>query len=194
MDAIVVGIDVSKDKLDIAVLPQGQTFAISRDAKGLDGLIARLKPLAIEAVAVEATGGFEAVVAASLAAEGLPVIVVNPAQVRAFAKALGQRAKTDPIDAMVIARFAMATKPEIRPLPDEATRFLNDLVCRRRQIIEMIVAEKQRAMRLSNSTASQRRRAFIRRVALASRRESSWFGCPSGGWVAGLVLNFRLCP
>jgi len=155
MDAIVVGIDVSKDKLDIAVLPQGQTFAISRDTKGLDGLIARLKPLAIEAVAVEATGGFEAVVAASLAAEGLPVIVVNPAQVRAFAKALGQRAKTDPIDAMVIARFAMATKPEIRPLPDEAPRFLNDLVCRRRQIIEMIVAEKQRAMRLSNKRLQQ---------------------------------------
>lgn len=155
MDAIVVGIDVSKDKLDIAVLPQGRTFAISRDANGLEGLIARLKPLAIEAVAVEATGGFEAVVAASLAAEGLPVIVVNPAQVRAFAKALGQRAKTDPIDAMVIARFTMATKPEVRPLPDEATRFLNDLVCRRRQIIEMIVAEKQRAMRLSNKRLQQ---------------------------------------
>ena len=94
MDAIVVGIDVSKDKLDIAVLPQGETFATSRDAKGLEGLIARLK----QAVAVEATGGFETVVAANLAAEGLPVIVANLAQVRAFAKALGQRAKTDPIE------------------------------------------------------------------------------------------------
>ena len=96
MDAIVVGIDVSKDKLDIAVLPQGQTFATSRDAKGPEGLIAHLKPLALEAVV--ATGGFETVVAANLAAEGLPVIVANLAQVRAFAKALGQRAKTDPIE------------------------------------------------------------------------------------------------
>lgn len=110
----------------------------------------RIKPLALEAVAVEATGEFETIVAASLAAEGLPVIVVNPAQVRAFAKALGQRAKTDPIDAMIIARCAMATKPKIRPLPDEATRFLNDLVSRRRQIIDMIVAEQHRGMRLSN--------------------------------------------
>ena len=150
MDTTVVGIDVSKDKLDIAVLPQGQTFATSRDAKGLASLVARLKPLLPRTVAMEATGGFETIVAASLAADGLPVIVVNPAQVRAFAKALGQRAKTDPIDALVIARFVLATNPEIRPLPDEATRFLNDLVCRRRQIIEMIVAEKQRAMRLSN--------------------------------------------
>jgi hypothetical protein len=115
----------------------------------------RIKPLALEAVAVEATGGFETIVAASLAAEGLPVIVVNPAQVRAFAKALGQRAKTDPIDAMIIARCAMATKSKIRPFPDEATRFLNDLVSRRRQIIDMIVAEQHRGMRLSNKRLQQ---------------------------------------
>lgn len=155
MDAIVVGIDVSKDKLDIALLPQGETFATSRDAKGLASLIARIKPLLPQAVAVEATGGFETIVAASLAADGLPVVVVNPAQVRAFAKALGQRAKTDPIDALVIARFVLATKPEIRPLPDEAARFLNDLVSRRRQIIAMIVAEKQREKRLSNKRLQQ---------------------------------------
>ena len=155
MDAIVVGIDVSKDKLDIALLPQGETFTTSRDAKGLASLIARIKPLLPQAVAVEATGGFETIVAASLAADGLPVVVVNPAQVRAFAKALGQRAKTDPIDALVIARFVLAIKPEIRPLPDEATRFLNDLVSRRRQIINMIVAEKQREKRLSNKRLQQ---------------------------------------
>lgn len=155
MDAIVVGIDVSKDKLDIAVLPQGETFTTSRDAKGPAHLIARIKPLLPQAVAVEATGGFETLVAARLAADGLPVVVVNPAQVRAFAKALGQRAKTDPIDALVIARFVLATKPEIRPLPDEATRFLNDLVSRRRQIINMIVAEKQREKRLSNKRLQQ---------------------------------------
>jgi transposase len=138
MDAIVVGIDVSKDKLDLALRPSGEVFGTSRDAQGLDIVIARLAP-SPAAVAVEATGGFEMGVAASLAAAGLPVVVVNPAEVRAFAKALGKRAKTDPIDAMVIAHFAEATKPDIRPLPNEATQFLSDLVARRRQIIQMIV-------------------------------------------------------
>ena len=148
MDTIVVGIDVSKDKLDIAVRPSGEVFSTSRDAAGLDAVIARLAPLSPAAVAVEATGGFETVVVASLASAGLPVVVVNPAQVRAFAQALGKRAKTDPIDAMVIAHFAEATKPEIRSLPDEAARLLSDLVARRRQIIQMIVAERQRQKRL----------------------------------------------
>ncbi len=122
MATIVVGIGVSKDKLDIAVRPGGDLFATSRDAQGLDAVIGRLAPLSPVAVAVEATGGFETGVAASLAAAGLPVVVVNPAQVRAFAQALGKRAKTDPIDACVIAHFAAAAKPEIRPLPDEAAR------------------------------------------------------------------------
>jgi transposase len=87
---------------------------------------------------VEATGGFETVVAAALAGAGLPLVVVNPAQVRHFAQALGRRAKTDPIDAAMIARFVAATRPELRPLADEATQMLADLVARRRQIIEMI--------------------------------------------------------
>ena len=148
MDATVVGIDVSKDRLDVHVHPAGGSFAVSRKAEGLDALVARLVPLKAQAVAVEATGGFETVVAASLSAAGLPVIVVNPAQVRAFATALGKRAKTDPIDAEVIARFVVATKPEVRPLPDANTRLLADLVARRRQIIQMIVAEKQRERQL----------------------------------------------
>ena len=103
MDTIVVGIDVSKDKLDIAVRPSGEVFSVNRDAVGFDALIARLAPLSPAAVAVEATGGFETVVVASLASAGLPVVVVNEAQVRAFAQALGKRAKTDPIDAMAIS-------------------------------------------------------------------------------------------
>ena len=144
MDAIVVGIDVSKDRLDVHVHPSGEALAVARNAEGLDALIARLVPLKAHAVAVEATGGFETVVAASLGAAGLPVIVVNPAQVRAFATALGKRAKTDPIDAAVIARFVVATNPQVRPLPDAETRTLADLVTRRRQIIQMIVAERQR--------------------------------------------------
>jgi transposase len=150
MDAIVVGIDVSKDRLDVAVRPTGEMFVVSRDAEGLDALIAKLTPLAPAAVAVEATGGYETVVAASLAAAGLAVVVVNPAQVRSFAQALGKRAKTDPLDAGVIAHFVEATRPQIRPLPDEETRLLADLVARRRQIVAMIVAERQRQKRLTN--------------------------------------------
>jgi transposase len=148
MDTIVVGIDVSKNTLDVHVHPSGEAFAVARNAEGIDALIERIAPLGIQAVAVEATGGFETVVAASLGGAGLPVIVVNPAQVRAFALALGKRVKTDPIDAAVIARFVEATKPAIRPLPDEETRLLADLVVRRRQIIQMIVAEKQRERQL----------------------------------------------
>ena len=148
MEATVVGIDVSKDRLDVHVHPSGESFAVVRNAEGLDALIGRLAPLGVQAVAVEATGGFETVVAASLGAAGLPVIVVNPAQVRAFAQALGKRAKTDPIDAAVIARFVDATKPAIRTLPDTETQLLAALVARRRQIIQMIVAERQRERQL----------------------------------------------
>jgi transposase len=150
MDAIVVGIDVSKDRLDVALRPSGELFAVARDAAGLEQLTARLNGVSPQLVALEATGGFETVAAASLAAAGLPVVVVNPAQIRAFARAVGQRAKTDPIDAAVIAHFAEATKPEPRVLPDEATRLLADLVARRRQIVEMMAAEGQRDRRLTD--------------------------------------------
>src|ERR1700736_2574418 len=149
MENIIVGIDVSKNRLDVALGPSGEVFAVERNSAGLDLLVARLKDISPHIVALEATGGFETVVAAALAAAGLPVVIVNPANVRSFAKAIGQRAKTDPIDAAVIAHFAEATKPEPRPLPDEATRLLADLVARRRQIIEMIVAERQRERRIT---------------------------------------------
>lgn len=160
MDIIAVGIDVSKDRLDIVVRPSGEAFVVERNAAGLDRLVSRLKELSPHFVALEATGGFETIAAAALAAADLPLIVVNPAQVRAFAKALGQRAKTDPIDAAVIAHFVEATRPEVRPLPDAATRLLADLVTRRRQIIEMIGAESQREKRIS----VPRLRKSIRRV------------------------------
>ena len=149
MDFIAVGIDVSKDHLDIAVRPGGEAFTVERNAAGVEQLAERLRMLSPHVVALEATGGFETVAAATLAAAGLPVVIVNPAQVRAFAKAIGQRAKTDPIDAAVIAHFAEATKPQVRPLPDEATRLLADLVARRRQIVEMIGAERQREKRMT---------------------------------------------
>jgi transposase len=148
MDIITVGIDVSKNRLDVAVRPSGVGFAVERNPAGLEALAARLRELSPNIVALEATGGFEVVVTAALAGAQLPVVVVNPAQIRAFAKALGQRAKTDPIDAAVIAHFAEATRPEPRPLADDATQLLSDLVTRRRQIIEMMVAERQREKRV----------------------------------------------
>lgn len=144
MDAVYVGIDVSKDRLDAHVLPGGEAFAVARNGAGVAELVARLKALSPALIAIEATGGFETIVAAGLAAAALPVVVVNPAQVRHFAQALGKRAKTDPIDALVIARFVEATRPAPRPLPDETTQLLADLVARRRQIVEMMAAEGQR--------------------------------------------------
>ena len=152
MDQVVVGIDVSKDKLDVCLLPAGELFVVSRNASGLSELVERLKGLPVGVVALEATGGFETVVAASLASAGLPVAVINPAQIRHFAQALGKRAKTDPIDAFVIARFAEATKPEVRPLDDEATQLLSALITRRRQIIDMIVAETHRERSVADKT------------------------------------------
>jgi transposase len=168
MEAIAVGIDVSKDRLDVHVHPTGTVLNFSRDSTGVETLIDALGAVAPELVAVEATGGFETVVAASLAAAGLPVVVVNPAQVRAFATALGRRAKTDPIDAQVIAKFAAATKPQVRALPDAPTQALADLVARRRQIIQMIVAEGQREKR-----AAPRARRSIARLLKTLRRELS---------------------
>jgi transposase len=147
MDAIAIGIDVSKDKLDVHVLPAGSAFAVPRTGAGIEELIARLAAVGPKIIAIEATGGFETIVAAGLAGAGLPLVVVNPAQVRHYAQAVGQRAKTDPIDAALIARFAKETKPALRPLPDEATRLLADLVARRRQIVEMMAAEGQRGRR-----------------------------------------------
>src|ERR1700752_3871986 len=149
MDPIAVGIDVSKERLDVHVHPAGRVLSLSRDGAGLEELIGLLASVAPQLVAVEATGGFETVVVAALAAAGLPVVVVNPARVRAFARALGPRAQTGPIDARVIAHFAAATNPPVRPLPDSATQALADLVTRRRQIIQMIVAEGHREKRAS---------------------------------------------
>jgi len=166
MDATVVGIDVAKDRLDVCVRPGGESFVVSRTGAGIEELTDRLKKLAPRVVAVEATG-FETVVAAGLASAALPVVVVNPAQVRAFAQALGKRAKTDPIDAAVIAHFIEATKAEPRPLPDEMTRLLADLVARRRQIVEMMAAEGQRERRLSD----KRLRKSIVRLRKALEKE-----------------------
>jgi transposase len=155
MDSLSAGIDVSKDRLDVAVHPGGEVLTVARDAAGIEQLIEWLRQRPPQLVAMEATGGLETVVAASLSAAGLPVAIVNPVQIRAFAKALGERAKTDPIDAAVIAHFAAATGLRARPLPDAATRMLGDLVARRRQIVGMMVAERQRGQRASEPRLKQ---------------------------------------
>jgi transposase len=161
MDALSVGIDVSKDRLDVHVRPSGEAFVVARDGKGLEELVERLRALAPRLIAVEATGGFETIVAAAVAGAGLPLVVVNPAQVRHFAQAVGKRAKTDPIDAAVIAHFVEAVNPELRALPDEAQRLLAELVGRRRQIIEMLVAERQREKRAANVRV---RKSLVRHI------------------------------
>jgi len=168
MDKTICGIDVSKDRLDVALRPSGERFAVSRTGAGLEDLVARLNVLRPNLIVLEATGGFETVVVAALAGAGLPVAVANPAQIRAFAKAIGQRAKTDPIDANVIAHFGEATGVTPRPLPDKATQQLADLVARRRQIVEMIGSERQREKR-----ANPRIKKSIGRLVKALERELS---------------------
>jgi len=139
-----VGIDVSKDRLDIHVRPSGDAFAVMHDGEGITALVERLKGLGPELIVLEATGGLQTRVAATLAAAQLPTAVVNPRQVRDFARATGRLAKTDALDAEAIARFAEAVKPELRPLSDEDGQALQALVARRRQLVEMRVAEKNR--------------------------------------------------
>lgn len=145
MEQMFVGIDVAKDRLDVHLRPSGEAFAVARDGEGVAGLAERLRAARPQLIVLEATGGFEQVVAAHLAGAGLPLVVVNPRQIRDFARATGRLAKTDRVDAAVIAHFAEAVRPPLRPLPDEQARFLGELVTRRRQVIEMMVAEGNRA-------------------------------------------------
>jgi transposase len=140
-----VGIDVSKDRLDVHLRPSGQAFAVPRDGPGFDQLLTRLRADPPALVVLEATGGFELTVAAAIAGAGLPLAVVNPRQIRDFARATGRLAKTGRLDAAAIALFAERVRPEPRPLPDAAAQALAELVARRRQIVEMIGMEQNRA-------------------------------------------------
>ena len=142
---ITVGIDVSKARLDVHVHPAGESFAVGNDEAAVQALGERLGQLdGLVRIGIEATGRHERLAVAHLAAAGLPVVVVNPAQVRAYAQAIGQRAKTDPIDARLIALFVEAVRPDIRPMPDTQTLELAALMARRRQIVNMLAAEKAR--------------------------------------------------
>jgi transposase len=156
-----VGIDVAKDRLDVHVRPTGEAFAVARDGEGVAALVERLQAMAPALIVLEATGGFEVTVAAALAAAGLPLAIVNPRQIRDFARALGRLAKTDPLDAEVIARFAEAIRPTPRPLPDDQARVLGELVARRRQVVEMMVAERHRQRQM---TARKRVKAIDRHL------------------------------
>jgi len=144
MSPIFIGIDVSKARLDVAVRPSGQTESVSNDTAGIEALVKRLSENRPALIVLEATGGVERSVTRALVSAELAVVVVNPRQVRDFAKATGQLAKTDRIDALVLARFAEAVRPAVRLLPDELTIELRALIARRRQITEMIVAERNR--------------------------------------------------
>ena len=143
-EARFVGIDVSKAQLDVAVRPTGKRWTLPYDQTGIEGLIPQMVDLEPALVLLEATGGLELPLVAALAAAALPVVVVNPRQVRDFAKATGTLAKTDTLDARVLAHFADAVRPEVRPLKDAETQVLNSLTARRRQVMTMLVSEKNR--------------------------------------------------
>jgi transposase len=146
-----VGIDVSKARLDGALRPENTSFSYANDPEGITAVVDQLQALRPALIVVEATGGLEVPLVVALTAAGLAVAVVNPRQVRDFARATGQLAKTDRIDAAVLAHFADAIRPEVRPLPDEDARRLDALVVRRRQLIEMRTAEQNR---LGSTTAA----------------------------------------
>jgi transposase len=141
---IFIGIDVSKDNLEVFVKPLGQRPAFAQTEDGLSLMIDFVQSFSPRLVVLEATGGLERAAVGALGAKGLPVVVINPRQIRDFAKAKGILAKTDKLDAEVIAEFAEAIRPEIRPLKPQETQELEALVTRRRQVVQMITAEKER--------------------------------------------------
>ncbi len=141
---VFVGIDVAKAKLDVGVHPSGESWTIEHDEVGITTVVERLVAAGPTLVILEATGGLELSLAAALIAAAVPVQVVNPRQARDFAKATGQLAKTDRLDALVLARFGAALRPEPRPLPDAALSEVRALVARRRQLQAMVIAEKNR--------------------------------------------------
>jgi len=160
-DGPMVGIDVALATLAVGVVPDGRTWEVPYTPEGLDTLVAELRGLAPALVVLEGTGGLQAPAVAAFGMAGLPVVVVNPRQVRDFAKATGQLAKSDAIDALVIARFAAAVRPVVRPLADADTAPFAEIVTRRRQLVEMRRAEEQRLSRLEARRATRRVRTDV---------------------------------
>jgi transposase len=144
-----VGIDVSKEDLEVAVFPSKRNWSLKNDPSCFPELINELTELKPERIVMEATGGLETLLAAQLAEAGLPVVVINPRQARDFAKATGQLTKTDRVDAYLLAWFGEAVKPALRPIPDQPAREISNLLVRRKQLVEMRVAEKNRSGKAS---------------------------------------------
>jgi transposase len=157
-----VGIDVAKDRLDIAVRPTGEIWTMANNASGIAEVVQRLAQLHPGLVVLEATGGLQMPVAGALAAAGLPLAMVNPRQVRDFARATGRLAKTDRLDSQVLAHFAEAVRPTPHPLPDAQTQELTALLTRRHQVIEMLTAEKNRLRVTRSDSVRQRLQDHIR--------------------------------
>lgn len=157
-----VGIDVSKERLDVHIRPSGQAYAVPRNSDGLEQLIGELRQLAPALIVLEATGGYEVIVAAALASANLPLAVVNPRQIRDFARAIGRLAKTDALDAEVNALFAERVRPEPRPLAGADSRSLAELVARRRQVVEMIGMESNRLHQAGNPRVQRMLRATLK--------------------------------
>ncbi len=142
-----VGIDISEAQLEVAVRPDGESFRVAHTEEGMGQVVRRMGELGPKLIVMEATGELEMALAGMLAAEGFGLSIVNPRQVREFARATGKLAKTDALDAQVLAHFAEAVRPEVRALPDEQTQQLSALVARRRQLVEMLTAERHRLRR-----------------------------------------------
>jgi len=162
MDHLFVGLDVAKDHLDVHTRPSGEAFMVAHDEAGLTELVTRLRAMAPALIVLEATGGYEATVAATLAGAGMPVAVVNPRQIRDFARAIGTLAKTDALDAQVIARFAEAVRPVARALPADHIQRLGELVSRRRQLLDMLGAESNRRRQTRDRGLQRRIDAHVR--------------------------------
>ena len=158
---IFIGIDVSKERLDIGSYPSGECQSVAHDDASIEGLVGQWREQRPRLIVLEATGGLERRISRALASAELRFTIVNPRHVRNFAKATGQLAKTDRMDALILARYAEAIRPAVRPLPDEATQELQALIARRRQIIEMMVAEKNR-LRSAPKAVTKRIKAHLR--------------------------------
>jgi transposase len=161
MERLFVGIDVSKDRLDVHVRPIGESFAVAFDEAGISTLVTRLGALRPSLIVLEATGGYEVTVVTALAHSGLPVAVVNPRQIRDFARATGRLAKSDRLDAASIAQFGEAVQPPVRALPSEQMQALAELVTRRRQLVDMLTAELNRQQQVRQRAVQKRLQAHV---------------------------------
>jgi transposase len=165
-----VGIDVAKAELVVSVLPSAERFIVENDEQGVRTLVERLRATSPTLIVLEATGGYELLAVAALAAAAFPVVVVNPRQVRDFAKATGQLAKTDRIDADILARFADVVRPDVRVIPDAAAHELDTLLTRRRQLLEMLQAERNRVGQVFGSGKKLVRKSLKAHIAFLERQ------------------------